>query len=422
MKRHLLYLLAAFTLSSLPSQAQNLLKQIGLPEQASASYGKRQFSLADSGYFYHWNNNQWELYNIQEYVYNSLSQKSKTFEKSPTTRQVINEANYSYHSSGKIQLIYTETYSNGNWEPLLEEKSVYDAKNNRTSYLVRQYNLNLQEWNIVYGDSFEFTYGTNDRIESYILYQQTQNGVIPYQRLTWSDFDANDIPHTLEVESDNHGFSKFIKLDQMQWRDGYDHAQFDPSLYYGYSWNGFDWIPAAYDSSIYVDDNRVKKILFNWNGFTLDTASRVDYRYDAKDHRIETVSYQRVGNGWSLQDGSQDSIVYGFDDVTLERYYNYFDKNTNTWAQQQKEVYYFNKLGIERKQAQLLQFYPNPAQTSIRITSEPAEVSVISLDGRVSVLKQNADASWDVTSLKKGIYLLQAKDQQGIRIARLQVQ
>lgn len=422
MKRQLLSILTCILLATLPLQAQQLIQQIGLPNAPDALYGKRQFSYADSGYFYLWNNGQWEMFNIQEYVYNTQNQKTKTFEKSPQTGQVINEANYTYNAAGQVLMVYTETFYNGKWEPLLEERSVYDAKNNRTSFVVEQYNLVQKVWNVVYGDSFDFTYGVNDRIEAYTLYQQTNNGVNPYQRLTWSDFDANDMPKTLEVESYINGFQKYLKLDQIQWKDGYDYAQFDPSLYYGYSWDGTNWNPAAYDSSVYVNNQRVRKILFNWDGSTLDTASRVDYRYDAKGHKLETVSYQKVGAGWSLTDGSQDSIVYGFDDVTLERYFRYFDKNNGTWANQEKQIYHYNKLGIQAVKSEPLSFYPNPASKEISLDFEATELHVLAMDGKRLQLQKTANGTWDVSKLQAGVYVLQARNQQSLRVARLAIQ
>ncbi len=421
MKR-IIYLLWPILLSDL-ANAQHFLALPKTASPASESFMKKSGELADSAYFSNWQNGKWEMQAVVQFEYDAQDRRSKVYEKDPVSRQLKNEATYTYHSNGKIERVYTEAWVNGGKQPLQEELSRYDQNGNRTSYLIQQYNASQQSWTILYGDSFEFNYGINKRIEDYVLYQQTQGGLIPYQKLIWSDFDANDIPHTLVVQNHQQGnFENFLKLENLQWADGYDYANFDPSVYFGYSWSVAYWNPAVYDTSIYVDNQRIQKILINWNGVLLDTVSRVDYRYDAEGHRIETITYEKIGSLWSLSDGRRDSIRYTDTKSILERYYSYFDLNTSNWANQAKEEYFYPPGNTSSVKAiQVLHFYPNPASQSITLNFEASAVTAIALDGKRIQLQNLNALGWDVSSLKPGVYLVQAADGQSQRVARLQI-
>lgn len=424
MRKFLLFALNLTVCFSLSAQIPGSIESIH--QNTRKTEYKRQFSLADSGLFSNWSNGAWQDIVLRTYSYNANDEVIQSYEKSPLSNELLNKISYSYDVAGNLLLAYTETYTNGNLTPQLRQSYVFDNKGNRTSSLTEQYNGGSQTWTILYGDSMEFTYDSKDRITSYIMYSISNQSVNPYQKLIWEDFGNDDLPKTLTVQTYVNGFNNYIKLDQMTWAAGFDYANFDPTSYFGYLWDGNSqsWTNSVYDTSLFDGNLRIQKLLFSWNGSTIDSLQKTDIKYDAQGHAVEDMTFSRVGQGWTLADGNRDSIVYGFDNVTLERYFSYYDKSTDHWINKEKRKYYYNSLSIAPVVKNEISVFPNPASDYVYLENTDLEiqkVSACSMLGKQFKLNIQ-DGKIQVSELEKGVYLLRIESTDGLFTSRIIIQ
>lgn len=376
--------------------------------------------LADSSDNYIWNVNQWEHHVRRVYTYNGQGQYLQVKEYDPSGG-IDNQLDYSYTPSGKISLLTVQTHDGNQLAPNYRNISTYDLKGNPVLNTREEYHMG--QWELVAGDSLSYAYDGQNRVTYYIIHRLSDGVFKPLQKIFWAYSGTDSLPHTLTVQSYVFSnFQNFIEFRSLTWKGGFDLFSFNPSSYFGYSWNGASWDPSVYDSAIVVDGKHKVNYVFNWDGTNMDTLGRTDYTYDSKGRLRDRLNLNYIGNQWIGSDGTRDSVKYGTFDEMLERIASAFNSVNQSWVYQEKEVFYYNGLGFDIPETISLHVYPNPCRSyvSVQVDEELKDLRFTDMQGRSypAVMK---DGRIDTGSLAPGIYRISAVGLKGAYGAQVQV-
>lgn len=421
MKHSLLFLFSTFFYSGIFAQFKSPVNQV--PEYHRTFFGKND-SYSDSARMYQWNpgTQQWDFTYSQFFFRNGQGDLDSSLWKTASGSFYMAYA-FKHNSSGKETEVKSYAWHNSQWIPDHLSITNYNASGHRTSYLTYGFNSNSGQFENPEGDSIVYTYGTNNRVEAYVLHQVSMGSVDEAQRLTWSDFDNNNLPGTLEVEVNQFGqYSPFVRMENLKWGIGFDLLNFDPTGYYGFSWDGNAWDPQAYDSTVVQNGRKSERITSDWNGLNSSPSSRITYHYDAAEHLATTRNYQYIAGQWGLVYSELDSIHYGAFDEIRENITG-FSQGQGAWIFQEKIVYYYNGLSINPTVSQEASVYPNPGRGLVRINLDErvSEVKAYDIQGREMPLALNENNEFSTTAWPDGIYILNIRSGQQFFHAKILV-
>src|SRR5690606_5823608 len=148
---------------------------------------------------------------------------------------------------GLDSLMYSEEYVQGAWVPHYRYRYDYDAQRNRVRFLNENYLQ--QSWQIAQGDSVVYTYDGSMRVTQMEMFQFNGSVAMPLQKMIWADFDQNNLPTTLTIQSySGMVYDNYIQLRYITWLSGFDLFDFNPTSYFGYLYSN-GWLPAVYDTA-----------------------------------------------------------------------------------------------------------------------------------------------------------------------------
>lgn len=135
-----------------------------------------------------------------------------------------------------------------------------------------------------------------------------------------------------------------------------------------------------------------------------------EYKYDLAGNMTLSVLSARENseqNGWVgiekreyIYDKDNDLIITSL----------YFWDNINGWKCNSKEYYYYasSTTGIDVSVDSTIDLFPNPTSDIIYITglSQPAEVMLYSIQGRLLKTVDQVESTIDISDLPAGVYIL----------------
>jgi len=420
MKRYYFLLSLFFVAFGSQAQFQNIHAFNKTPVQ-EVSVGKMWGTYADSSTTYDWNLTKWDGKMHKVYSYDASNRISTVLEYDANTGAFEHKYTYAYNANDEAILLLMEANFGGTLAPLNRFITNYDGQGLRTSYKKETY-VN-SKWETVEGDSIAYKYDGQQHVTELVLNQLSGANVYPVQKLIWSNFNANDLPQTLVVQSFQNGFENYIKLDKISWRVGYKIIDFNPTSYLGSLWQNNDWQVVSYDTSDVKDGRIQTSYLFNVSGSTLDSSGKTEYLYDKTGRQMQSLSYQYQFGKWSASSGDQDSIIYGSFDEIQKRRISYYSQADKGWIPGSEERFYYNSLSIKNTANLELSVYPNPANSFVMIDIPESEftLEVYDMKGRLfhPLLQGN---SLETTLLPEGIYLLRVNTAVNTYSTRLVIQ
>lgn len=420
MKR--LYLLFTLLFTGILAEAQftNLPENLSIPEPAENSVGKMWGTYPDSSTTYDWNISKWDAKYRKVYTYDALNRVETVMEYDATSGSFEHKYTYTYNAKDQAIEILMEANFGGNLMPFNRFRTNYDGRGNRTSYKKETYVNN--KWEVSEGDSIAYIYDGQNRVTDLILNQLSGNNVIPVQKLIWSNFNQDNLPQTLVVQSYSGGFNNYIRLDNISWKAGFELIDFNPTSYMGSLWQNNDWQLISYDTSDVKDGKIQTSYLFNVNGSQLDSSVKTEYLYDKTGLKMQTLSYLYQFGTWTASSGDRDSISYGSYDEIQKRTIKYYSQADKDWIPASEERFHYNSLALVEPHHVNLQVYPNPANNLIQfdVPTTDFQVALFDLQGR-QVLTSKYSNQLSVVDLKNGLYMLKVYTDKETYTARIAV-
>ncbi|MDX5320965.1 MAG: T9SS type A sorting domain-containing protein [Bacteroidota bacterium] len=389
-------------------------------QELSENQLKKWGTQPDSSHAWFWNQNAWQSEVFKGYTHDGNNRVSMINEYNGTNLELEHRYWYTYDANDRLIEIWMEANFGGNLLPFRRYTTVYDAQGNRTSYKEEAYQNNT--WSVLSGDSNRFSYDASNRVLEMEMFQLTGPNVYPSQKIIYSDYQSNNAPRTVTVQSYQGAYENYLQIRDVSWAAGFDLFNINPSAYQGYLWQSGEWKYSGYDTAI-VENGKIKvNYLLTWNGASLDTSSKTVYQYDAYGKQSELLVYAYVNGTWVPSQGNQEIHTYGsFGEITHTEY-SYYSEGEQKWIYQKKEDFFFSSLGVQTLKTNEIPLYPNPAKNRfyIDLNVPMLEVEAISAEGKVSpLLIENGAVCTEV--LENGFYFIRVKTAKGIYMSRLHI-
>ena len=123
-----------------------------------------------------------------------------------------------------------------------------------------------------------------------------------------------------------------------------------------------------------------------------------------------------------------DTYRYNEDGIKMEEETKYWDQTTNSYNNHLKTVYFYSIISIAKpinpeSPNGDFYLYPNPATSYVYISNlyEESLLTIYSLDGKALYQKKivSVNEPVNVSSLKKGVYVVTLKSESGVRTTKL---
>ncbi|TNE81277.1 MAG: T9SS type A sorting domain-containing protein [Bacteroidetes bacterium] len=434
MKRiYLINLLVLSFVLSMPLQAQPFLAKVKTRHQSrihKIEFGKKASLLPDSIERYNL------IHNTNQYQQNAYSTEIPVFD---ANGLLIEEVKYN-HTSFPAKVKYVYNYKNGKefgseyhewdaamseWEPKSKYEILWDHKGVDSADLSYEYNPIAQDWELVSMYVYPITYDAQNRPESveYKDYDFQLDDWVYYERIRFYYSGNDTLPTEVYVdEYDNGYYTEVIHATGVKWELGFSgNVDIDlPSLYTGYEWDGANWNPSFYDSTVINNSNDYYRLSHSWDTVSAQfelTASE-KFLYNTQGELTYTDYVDWSAGVADTNYVRLDSFYYGSSGELLKHVsLNYSNTLGTPYVYGYYEKYYYSTSGINRLTNKELGFYPNPIQSQGLVTLKGEDYQVIqlhSLDGKTYALSRNEQNQIQMPKLETGVYLLCARNSAGI--------
>jgi|GEM_PF-2466761 len=337
---------------------------------------------------------------------------------------------YQYDAFGETSesIYYGWSIQDNDWEP--KNKSLYYRNDKGADTLEDYYDYNplTTQWELQSRYGYGLSYGSTNLLESVIFkqYDMQSNDWNSSERIRFIYQGADTEPFEVYLdELDSQGvWQEMIYGSQLAWGLGFNGNinDFEPTIYLIQEWDGMDWLPAEYDSSIVDNGNIIESYSYSYDA--ISTSFVLDYsRFYQFNSQGEQVYSLDLSWDSGIADTSSieiDSFIYGSNGERLEHVNartSFFGGNSMEFKY--KEIYYYGNTGLEAKTQLNLQVYPNPvaSQGLLYIHSMAAmeQVQLIALDGRIiKEWKTELTTGMSMEGIEHGLYFIRAMDQNGM--------
>jgi len=290
------------------------------------------------------------------------------------------------HSRSKVES--SSDLDNTDWIRQLRSEYIYDSYGNLVEQICFKprgfciFGLALRNREI-------FEYDQNNNLTNW---QEFENEVGCSENISDAIWTAK---YSKEFEYDDHGNGKYVL--KYHFNNEHQEWQYESRITKEYNsagqiildkvqlWNNqnYEW----HDPSIlyeYDYDSTGSLILYKKSFCTLD---------DEIWHQITKKTYSCDASGDRLL-----KLVFDWDSIA------------NQWELYSESDYYYSSLGtgIEYAQHEDVRIYPKPTSNIINITglTQPAELKLYSIQGRLVKTESQVESSVDISDLPAGVYIL----------------
>lgn len=383
--------------------------------------GKRWGTQADSSTLFQWNGTSFNGLQTKVYTYNADNSIAEIKEYNAQTHEYLHRYTYKYDQQGRLVEILMEANYNGTLKPYMRYTYIFDAHGNQEVYKTESFSNNT--WNISDGDSAAFTYDAMDRITEMSLFKYNGSNINPIQKLDYSDFNANNLPETVTIQTyQGSSYINYVQLQNTGWQAGYDPININPSSYIGYLWQQTSWQRATYDTA-YVHNGRMdSSFLFQYTTNTLDSLNKTTFAYDSQDKLWETLNYYYSTNIWELSSGHRDSNAYGSYDELQYQISSTYSAMDFRWNIDGKEVFYYNSLSVQPVKRNTLNLYPNPAKNTVYIQLDQSVDEIVFINSQgMEIHPKWSSNQIHLEQIPPGIYLVRMKSDEAYYFSKIEV-
>lgn len=369
------------------------------------------------------------------------------------------------HGQNKLLSSIQESYNNGSWEKSYGINYEYDTDNNLTTETDLNWNAVGSVWEIA--GKITYSYTTNNKVTQEIIqeWNSTTNafenrGKTSY---TYTNGQVTEIIY-YEWTSPNWVFKDKTVISY--------NANNLPNGALSYLWNGTQWVnDGRYTTTFNANQKVTEDLGEKWINLNWSNDYKTLYTYNS-DNKLITVRYASwdmsdpFNNRWAENErndyeldtngnrtktttsygGSIDKREYNYDTSSLmasfanpfkdksgidyfaEDYpyvnkvlgYNEFRYNTQTisFEQNGRTTYNYNSaITLSTKTNEIdskkIAIYPNPTNATITVSEYINNLEVFDIAGKKVKAFPTPSTSFDVSNLKKGVYFLKGKTQEG---------
>lgn len=309
-------------------------------------------------------------------------------------------------ASNGLQMQLVETWVNGSWQN--SQKGTFTTNDDGyiSNVLFEMWNTGTSSWDI--NRQVTYTSGENTQIST----SQNWNGVnwINSSKTTWHyDADTQQAEYAISQLWSDGAWANNSRITNTYNEDG-DLTHVLTEL-----WNAGsnDWYVYMQQNYILNDIGQAYIItsqIYNPVSATWADNSRVTNSYT--EGALIYSLYEIAPPGWiNSSDITRSYDVQGRVQLVLG---NIWNTATNSWATSSRITYYYETLGIETHNKDVLAVYPNPANDILTLANIESlkTVSICGIDGRMIFLSP-VHNQVDVSMLSAGVYVLAAETEAG---------
>ncbi len=185
----------------------------------------------------------------------------------------------------------------------------------------------------------------------------------------------------------------------------------------------------AFSVSGEEDEAGVVEVREDWNVGADDWNRATSHSkiFDSKGQLIEEVYNKWDNSSGSWVENRRDAYSYNEDGIKVEEATFYWDKTSSKYENHLKSVYFYSVVAINKPVDPELPngdfyLYPNPATDYVYISNlyEASLLTIYNVDGKAIMQKQilSANEPVNVSSLKKGVYVVTLKSDSGIKTTK----
>ncbi len=386
----------------------------------------------DSTYTYINNGNEWVLDSKSSYVYDlSNNLRSYLFQ--------FNESNV-WKNGKKVVYSYAE-----NNTVLQTQTLKWDDLTNDWAYVWRksyQQDVNSEGLIVLYSEWEKDISKWTDKWQQNQEYNQ-EGRLIGYNTFTWNSINNmwenywnysclyDDEGNLLELL--NKSYDKTNETWGDEWQCIYEYnADGELSTHQIIDWDkeSDSWKNIrAFSVSGSEDEAGLVEVREDWNVEMDDWNKSTKHSkiYNAKGYLTEEVYKKWEDTSGSWVENRLDTYSYNEDGVKIEEATFYWDQTSSKYENHLKSVYFYSVVAIEKLVDPEFPngdfyLYPNPATDYVYISNlyEASLLTIYSVDGNALLEKQilSANESVNVSSLKKGVYVVTLKSESGIKTTK----
>jgi len=305
------------------------------------------------------------------------------------------------------------TYRNDKGEDTLNETYLYDQQSG--------------QWELQFGFGNTLTYNSPDLLIAIVTksYDPQADEWTLEQRIRFVYQGTDTEPFEAYAdELDNQGaWQEVMYVNQLTWGLGFtgNLEDFEPTVYLVHGWDGSNWLPSEYDSSV-VDNGNIVENFYSYyddieEKFILESSTI--YQFNAQGDQVNELELEWNNGVADTNTISIDSFSYGSNGEILEHVNSYVSFWGGRMEYKYKDIYYYGNTGLASKSKLSLMVYPNPITSQgvlfIDAKTELTHVQLIAADGRV-VKEWNAELNSGISmeGLNSGLYFIRAIDQAGV--------
>ena len=327
---------------------------------------------------------------------------------------------FSFSGNWEINLIENWDSNQEIWYGSYVDSTEYNMQGDVTYSVQWSFDVNAQEWDLSGKTANDYTYDTNNNIETITISVNDQTGNLILDERETITYDANDdITEVLYEEWDDNlqDWVQSRRAVNLVWHDQEELLFSSVDIE---QWDGNNWEPAMRITKDYHSDNTEEMELEEvWDDVNEVYVNEYleERDLDANMVEISQIAYDwnSVDEEWEIYWGSTYVNTYNNDDELDEQIIENWNSFNEEWILNQKYVYsYIDIASVSDYSKETISIYPNPATEIISINAESdlENVSIVGMNGKTvyNMHKINsANHEVDVNFLNPGTYFVISK-------------
>lgn len=340
---------------------------------------------------------------------------------------------YTYDSNNNLLIELVEDRNDDTWVNNRQEIMTYDENNNMITQLLQSWNQNNHTWGS--GTLNTYTYDSNnnmltrliqtrhnDNWQNFYLYSYTydaNNNRLTEFFQTWANNDSGWIDrvlYTYTYDANNNMLTELYEDYTISSKEAstYTYDANNKLIHQlTKTWQNEEWINKSQINWTYDSKNNILEWLRElWKNSAWENDIRRLWTYDENDNCILAENFSLVDGSWyplqistSLYYNNMQSLFY---------YQNQVYKVSATYRKVAKPT------AIEDFASSAISVYPNPTSGQLHIKTEEQNIQMITVYNLFGVqLFEIQDATFDISHLATGIYIVQVKTKEGILVTKI---
>lgn len=327
-----------------------------------------------------------------------------------------------YSSGGNWEINLTENWDSGQeiWYESFVDSTEYNMYGDEVYHAQWYYDINAEEWVVSSLSAKDYTYDSNNNIETIVISVDDQTGSLVLDERETYIYDANEVITEAIFEEWDDNLEEWVYDRRGINPVWHDQEEFLISNVDVENWDGNAWQPAMRISMTYHSDNTIEMELEEvWDDVNEVYVNDYLVERDIDANMVETSNIAYDWNPsdeeWNINWGSTFENTYNIDDELEEQEVENWSSFNDEWQMSLKYIYSYKDIAstIELSKVKV-NVYPNPAQESIFIESEQKlnTISIVGLNGETVYSTNNINSTnhnVDVNFLAPGAYFVISK-------------